>query len=60
MQEAETVGSRVLISCDPNVELGEEDKIHIEMLSDMTGFQALPADTVYIIKTSGSTGPRSH
>ena len=44
------MGSRVVISC-------EEDKIHTELLSGLEGSQSIPADTVYIIKTSGSTGP---
>ena len=49
------MGSRVVISCE--LHLGEEDKIQIEVLSGRTGSRPLPADTVYIIKTSGSTGP---
>ena len=45
-----------MISCEPELDPGDQDKISIEVLSGSQGSQSLPADTVYIIKTSGSTG----
>ena len=46
-----------MISSNPELEACHQDKIQIEVMSDVVGSRALPDDTVYIIKTSGSTGP---
>ena len=45
---------RAVISCEPELELEDPDKIKLELCSDL--LSSLPPDTVYIINTSGSTG----
>ena len=54
VQAVESLGCRAVISCVPELELEDRAKIRLELLSDFPS--SLPPDTVYIIKTSGSTG----
>ena len=48
-----------MISCVPELDPRHQDKIRLEVLSGVATSHSLPADTVYIIKTSGSTGTGS-
>ena len=48
-----------MISCEVELDPRHQDKIRLEVLSGVATSYSLPADTVYIIKTSGSTGTGS-
>ena len=61
-QEAEVVGSRVVVSSKSLKDWNHVDNICVTVLSSSTSSptSSLPADTVYVIRTSGSTGrPRT-
>ena len=60
IKEAEAIGSRVSLTKNQHKDEVYKDEIEVEVLADNENpVLHPPSDTVYVIKTSGSTGQSS-